>query len=119
MAIAMITRRRLLVLGLAGLPVGAAGLAVALVALRPEPGVTPENFRRLRIGMSEKEAEAILGGPGARQIYGVMRPTKTWTGDGCVIWLAFNSSDRDSVIGRGDLESDDGSFEELPWEPGD
>jgi hypothetical protein len=42
-------------------------LAVAVVLLvdrlTPRPGVTPENFRRLHLGMSEEEAEVRLGRP--------------------------------------------------------
>jgi hypothetical protein len=32
----------------------------------PPPGVTLDNFRRLRQGMTEQEVEAHLGGPGKR-----------------------------------------------------
>jgi hypothetical protein len=28
------------------------------------PGVTPANFARIRVGMTEREVEALLGGPG-------------------------------------------------------
>jgi hypothetical protein len=40
---------------------------VALVVWRlwpAKPGVTPENFHLLRVGMTEQEVEATLGGPG-------------------------------------------------------
>jgi hypothetical protein len=46
----------------------AAGVAVAgyvglRYAFRPEPGITVENFERLREGMNLARVEAILGGP--------------------------------------------------------
>jgi hypothetical protein len=39
----------------------AVAAAVTLERLTPRPGVTPENFKRLHKGMTEQEAEAILG----------------------------------------------------------
>lgn len=44
------------------------GLAALVVwqFLPPKPGVTPANFHRLRVGMSEQEVKAILGEAGTR-----------------------------------------------------
>ena len=59
-------RRRRLLLGAGALALlGLAGLWLAQ-SLRPgpEPGVTMESFRRLRLGMNEQEVEAIPGQPG-------------------------------------------------------
>jgi hypothetical protein len=57
-------RKRLLLGG--GLTVCLGILVPLLLPLlhRPGPGVTRENFLRIRKGMTEKEVGAILGGPG-------------------------------------------------------
>jgi len=44
--------------------VGLVAMAVILLLLidrRPRPGITPENFKRLYVGMPEADAKAILG----------------------------------------------------------
>src|SRR5689334_5221586 len=58
-------RRRLLLVAGVVLLLGLAALPVVWQALPPRQGVTPENFYRIRRGMTEQEVEAILGGPGA------------------------------------------------------
>jgi len=69
------------------------GLSLFLVQLRaPSPGVTPENFRRLHRGMTEKEVEAIMGRPGGSRI-GV-------TGSHCTYW---RESHHTVVIGFSDI----------------
>jgi hypothetical protein len=59
----MRTRRRLLLIIVAAVPLPLVGLGVfMLTPLRP--GTTLENFRRLRPGMSMAHVEAILGSEG-------------------------------------------------------
>jgi hypothetical protein len=54
-------RRRTLLVVLAGL---AMVVAAGAVVFWPRPElITPENFERIRVGMSQVEVEAILGGP--------------------------------------------------------
>jgi hypothetical protein len=83
-------RRLLLVVGAAILLV-VAGFALLLWLTTPTPGVTLENFRRLRVGMSAKDVEALLGQPqevsALQSIPGISR---CWRRDGeVVIRLTF------------------------------
>ncbi len=39
-------------------------IAGGLMLLRPRDRITPETFKEIRLGMSEEEVVAILGGPG-------------------------------------------------------
>ncbi len=57
----MSKKRQLVVPGALG---GLSGLVILVVALWPEPpGVTYANFRRVEVGMTRAEAEAIFSGP--------------------------------------------------------
>ncbi len=58
----MFRRRLLLVVGAVVL-LGVAGFFLFLWLTNPTPGVTWDNFRRLRKGMSERNVEAFLGEP--------------------------------------------------------
>ena len=58
--------RRVYLLGV-GLALVALALAFTDWALSLRPGVTEANVRRIRSGMTLKEAEAVLGGPGQRR----------------------------------------------------
>jgi hypothetical protein len=64
--------------------------SLAIIALRPKPGVTRENFDRLRTGMSEQEVESILGCPG--EFFGCMTfcTYKSWDGQDCWIVVRFS-----------------------------
>ena len=55
--------RRMFLLGL-GLALMALALAVTDWALSLQPGVTEANVKRIKPGMTLREVEAILGGPG-------------------------------------------------------
>jgi hypothetical protein len=70
----------------------AAGLAMALRPLPPEPGVTPGNFKRLCVGMTLEEVEQSFGTPGRVIVIGGcgMSTAKPWN---IVQW--------DDVTGRG------------------
>jgi hypothetical protein len=98
-------RRRKLLLGtLAGL-VALAGAAALAQWPRPER-VTPENYARIRVGMSRAEVYAILGTPGDYTT-GDVAPSGTrpqlgwhqqgtsmeqWTGDRAVIGVYFDGT---------------------------
>jgi hypothetical protein len=87
-------RRRRLLLGAGLLAVLAfAGVLLAPRLLAPEPGVTAENFQRIRKGMTLEEVEAILGQPGS---WGNQPPSRFGADDGPVrkVW----SNRRDTVI---------------------
>jgi hypothetical protein len=92
-------RRRLLlragVLALLGL---AAGLAVWLAY--PRPRVTPENFRRLRLGMTRPQVERILGPPhrAGAVVYSLL-----WEGDGVRVTLDFSEPGGGGTLDMGDL----------------
>ena len=72
-----------------GLAVLLAVVGFSIWALRPspvEPGVTPENFRRLYTRMTKKEIEAILGEPNRTYPHLV-----EWHENGCTIRIAYFS----------------------------
>jgi hypothetical protein len=110
-------RRRLLLLwlfvslGLAAIGLGAFGIARSI--LRPEPGVTRENFRRLHFWMSPQEAETILGGPAKDKQYVTGGFIEHWKSDGLTICLLTCGP---NVLG-GQLTMADGSAEPLRPEP--
>jgi hypothetical protein len=92
-------RRLLLGAGLLGL-VALAGLAAFVRFTAPTPGVTVENYRRLRIGMTAQQVEAILGeGPTSQQPTAARgRWQKYWKGKELTIYLLF---ERDGIVLRG------------------
>jgi hypothetical protein len=109
----MVKRRLLLVLAVGLL----AGLGVAgWMLLRPQPlppeppppGVTPDNFRRLRQGMSIAEVEAALGEP-EKRIEMWALTTQVWKGEGCRISITFGM---DALFGE--LDTEDGQVVGLP-----
>jgi hypothetical protein len=57
-------RRLRLLLGVGAVPLlVVAGFGLLLWITRPTPGVTWENFHRLRCGMSERDVKRLLGEP--------------------------------------------------------
>jgi hypothetical protein len=92
--------RRRLLLG-AGLPVVAAlaaGLVVWLACLQHR--VTPENFRRLRLGMTRPQVERILGPPHRP---GPVDRALVWEGDGVRVTLDFAEPGGGGTLVTGDL----------------
>jgi hypothetical protein len=61
-------RRLLLGAGLLALLLGVAGLLLLPRMLAPKPGVTLENFRRIRRGMTLAEVEAAFGRPADERV---------------------------------------------------
>ena len=84
-------RRRVLLGVLATLGLALVGVAVALWALEPAPGVTEANVRRLRGGMSRDRVERLLGGPGAfeRNTDGVRTGRIVWKAGGTEVRVGF------------------------------
>lgn len=94
-------KRRLLLGGLVALCL----LGLALLALVPPRPVSRENHAKLRVGMSDQRAEAILGGPAhhsekvlfrVNDATGRANPTnetsKRWVGDGRTIVLLVDEN---------------------------
>jgi hypothetical protein len=100
-------KRKLLLVLAAGL-LACLGLP-ALRQLWPRPGVTPDNFLRLRKGMTRQHVAAILGSPGRPE-----KPDTVWEGDRCRVSVQF--ADVNSAL-DGRLETDDGRVLTLPPEP--
>jgi hypothetical protein len=98
--------RRVYLLGL-GLALVALGLAVTDAMIGPSPGVTEANVRRIRNGMTMKEVEAILGGPGKWEFYLMdnrFRGSRhfSWAGPDGTAHIAFYEKDggaRTGVVG--------------------
>jgi hypothetical protein len=85
----MIPRQPLLVVsGFACCFAVGAGL---LFLLRPEPGVTKENFHRLRLGQSESRVSAVLGSNDASLGPGRGTYTRIWWANDIRIVLRFTS----------------------------
>ena len=105
-------RRRRLLLGMAAILLTVGGLALVHWLTAPTPGVTWENFRHLRIGMSVKDLEALLGEPyeTAEQPDGVIQ--RVWRGEEVEITLWFGTEEDD--VFRGRLASGAASFPRQP-----
>jgi hypothetical protein len=83
-------RRRLLLLALVVLGSSLVTAVAWTVACRQPSaaGVTRENFLRLREGVSEEEAAAVLGPP-AMRVGNDLDALLEWRGDGCYVRLQF------------------------------
>jgi hypothetical protein len=84
--------RLLLGIALFGLVLFLSFRAVGL--LRPRDPITPENFARIKVGMTEGQVRAILGGQeGVPPPCGSGQPpgtyTLSWYGDEGTIWVLF------------------------------
>src|SRR5262249_29487410 len=98
-------RRRLLIGCGAAILLAVAGFAFVHWLTTPPPGVTLENFRRLRQGMTISEVEALLGEPYQRNSRGAFNTfllfsragesiySPRWKGEEIVILLSFFPSD--------------------------
>ncbi len=92
-------RRLLLVVGAVAL-LGLAGLFLFLWLTSPTPGVTWNNFRRMRVGMSAKDVEALLGDPYDAHEFMLdgldplpVAKCKYWRGKDVIIALSFDTAD--------------------------
>jgi len=87
-------------------------LLLALMQLRvPNPGVTVANFRRLHKGMTEKEVEAIMGGPGKFGGAVTFRHCTVWEELDCTVGIWFSDLSISGVeIGaeKGNMSTNDG-----------
>ena len=83
----MSRRRLLLVVGAAALL--GAGFALFVWLTSPTPGVSWDNFRRLRVGMPKKDVKVLLGEP--NEVFGSGGWTREeWQGKEVVISLSFD-----------------------------
>jgi hypothetical protein len=105
-------RRRLLLGFVAAAGLWLAGAGLLLWPKPPAPGVTMENFRRLRVGMTQPQAEAVLGGPGLELPWPSRRAgtVKAWGRpfEGFAIYLEFGAGGRVTWADAG-----------MPGEPGE
>jgi hypothetical protein len=105
-------RRRRLLLGAGALAwLGLAGGLVVWLT-HPQPGVTRANFYRLRVGMTEQEAEAILGRPETVDGESYRCCNKGWKEGDLFILLEF----LDGHLRRGEMEAGDTWQETVPGE---
>jgi hypothetical protein len=120
--------RKRLLWGVAALACVAVVSAAVVMLLKPlpSPGVTPENFKRLRVGMTEREAVAILGRP-ADSCFVSRNGTWYWgwSGDECSVSLVaaawgVGASDtpEERFLEGGTLTLNDGSSISLPEKSG-
>lgn len=85
-------RRLLILLGLLGATSWLAFLGVLLIShLTMSPGVNAENFRRLRLGMTQTEVERILGRPG--EFEPKSPHWQQWNENGTFISVCFGNHD--------------------------
>lgn len=89
------SRRRLLILMGAATLLTVAGFVLTLWITSPTPGVTWENFRRLRQGMTEKDVVALLGESSKPDVvrFGdghIPTHLRRWRGEEVVIYLDFS-----------------------------
>jgi hypothetical protein len=82
--------RRVYLLGL-GLALVALGLVVIEGALGPPPGVTKENARRVRKGMTFGEVDAILGGHAHPADQLSPHEHYIWVSRGGCVWVDFDA----------------------------
>jgi hypothetical protein len=88
--IAMSRRRLLLGMGSVAL-LGVAGFVLLLWLTTPTPGVTWENFRRLRKGMSARHVEAVLGEQSLPDVKQGIYTLRLWRGEEVAMSLTFES----------------------------
>jgi hypothetical protein len=81
-------RRRWFAAGIGVLLLATLGFVSFVCLTTPPPGVTLENFRRLREGMSKQEVASILGAP-EKELYS--RNTQIWEAETLTVFLRFES----------------------------
>jgi hypothetical protein len=95
--------RRVFLLGV-GIVLVALGLAITDWVLSLQPGVTEANFKRIRVGMTEAEVQAILGGvPQEKLPY---PSTDGW------FYCVWDGSTGNILVAFG---RDDGRVRRAPW----
>lgn len=117
-------RRLLLVVGAVAL-LGVAGFVLWLMS--PTPGVTWENFHRLRKGMSSSEVEGLLGKPSLPYEASFDNPRqrqqRIWHGKDVIISLQFDAGQRllEGVAGSEEFWANaaEADVEEFQLVPGD
>jgi hypothetical protein len=119
-SLSMRRRRLLLVVGAVALLV--TGLALFLWLMGPTPGVTWENFHRLREGMSVIDVQALLGQPyetfewpeGScpKELLHQAKTDRCWRSEEVAICLVFDDSSR-LTFGRADRPKGPGPAEYL------
>jgi hypothetical protein len=81
----------------------------------PEPGVTVENFRRLRGGMKEEEVERLFGRPGKRDLGYTGAHSLVWEDEHARATVWFNElHGPDFGLMGGQWKADDGMVLDVP-----
>ncbi len=92
-------RRRLLLILAATVVVLLVGLGVYW-AKQPKPGVTMENFRRLRTGMTLREVKAIFGSEANVDVLNEREEIHTWSGSEDYLFSLILLVDEKNPAGR-------------------
>src|ERR1043166_5285680 len=87
----------------------------AWFATRPEPDVSLQNFRRIKLGMSVSDVNGIFGMRGKRGLGMLGEYGCTWTQGDNNAYVSFREADGKATCGA--FETPDGEVHWLPREP--
>jgi hypothetical protein len=106
-------RRLLLCVGAAACAALAVGLVSLLTPTREDD--IPERLRSLKQDMTQREVEAVLGGPGRDWAYVTFGYLMSWDVEGTSVTLRFFGPQGEGRLAGGTIILDDsGRMEELP-----
>jgi hypothetical protein len=83
-------RKRWLVVAGALALVGMASIMLYCWAVSPAPGVTEENFHRLRMGMTDREVEVLFGRPADDSSHRQRR----WNSEKAIVFVSLDEQGR-------------------------
>jgi hypothetical protein len=104
----MVKRKLLLLLAVGLLALGLVASVAVPWLLAPRAGVTADRFRKLELGLTEEEVEAVLGAPAESSTGfcldgGQDVTVKYWRGERCWVTVSFSGG-----VFEGELQTDDG-----------